>query len=584
MRWKPSLTTSERSLGEQVFRGVYAIIAVVAVTLIAGVVVLGVGLAQGYRPVVLTSGSMTPTAPTGSVVIARPVEQVHVGDILVMANDARATVTHRVVEIETSGDGRPYAVTRGDANAEVDAEPFLLEGQQLVGRWVLPGLGSALLWLGSPLIGLVVIGGAVLVLTMSAISYIWSSSGGATPTPGVAEASSNDSAGNSRPASAGQKRFALGIALSMLFGFNGLAWALYLAADAVPGNAFSTSDCFDAQLATVQTGQLLSNSNGVTAVSIAAVDPTASFVTYSVRSNSTKPGDAVVLGTLADATTLEFLRQTDSGSPPAVVIEWSVIEYACGVTVQRGSTVGDGTSVVDVAVSSVDPDASFLLGGTAGATYDPDFGSDDTAVVELVGNDTVRFRTAGLPLSPDRALSFQLVEFDDAGDARTEVVTSTLGAGSAVENITLSQPVALDSTMVIATFASADGGPDIGQRMLRVRLLDSTTVEVQRSITSEPLEVSVQVVQFLDGTTVQHGVVDLLPTVNSSVIPISPIDVGRSTVTSTVQIGGSASGGSTDHVASATPGDGVFASMSIVVPAAPDVLDAIVVPPSIQRK
>lgn len=557
MRWKPSLAPSERSIGEQLFRGFYAVIAAVAVMLIIGVGFLGIGLAQGYRPVVLTSGSMTPTAPTGAVVVARPVDQVRVGDILVMANDARATVTHRVVEIETSDDGTPYAVTRGDANAEVDAEPYPLEGEQLVGRWIVPGLGSALLWLGSPLIGLVVIGGAVLILTMSALSYIWSANDGEGETAAAPAAGPSDRRGGRTPAVVGQKRFAVGIGLSVLFGFTGLAWSLYLGADTVPGNAFSTSDCFDARLADVQTGQVVSTSDGVTAVTIAAVDPTSSFVTYSARSNSTKPGDSVVLGNLADATTIEFVRQTDSATPPQVVIEWSVIEYSCGVTVQRGSTVGNDTSVVDVAVSNVDPESSFVVGGLVAAPFESNFGNSDVAIVELVGADTVRFRTSGAAISSNQALSFQLVEFDNAGDVRTEVVTGTLGAGTAVQNLALSQPVALDASMVVASLATADGGSDIGQRMVRVRLIDSTTVEVQRAVSSDPLDVSVQVVQFLDGTTVQHGVVDLTPTVNSEAVSINPIDLGRSTVTSTVQIGGSLSGGSTDQVSAATPGEGL---------------------------
>lgn len=566
MRRRPSQPPTERAVGEQLFRGFYAVVAAIAVGLIIAVGFLGIGLAQGYRPVVLTSGSMTPTAPTGSVVVARPVDQVRVGDILVMSNGARATVTHRVVEIETSSDGTAYAVTRGDANTEVDAEPYPLDGPQLVGRWILPGLGSALLFLGSPLIGFVVIGGAVLILTMSAISYIWSANDGKAGTAGDPAAGSNGRKGGRTPALPGQKRFALAIALSMLFGFTGLAWALYIGADTVPGNAFSTSDCFDADLADVQRGQVVSNADGVTAVTIAAVDPTSSFVTYSVRSDSTKPGDSVVLGNLASSTTIEFVRQTDSVTPAPVVIEWSVVEYACGVTVQRGSTVGNNTSVVDVVVANVDPDASFLVGGIIAAPTASSFENSDVAIVELVGNDTVRFRTAGAAILADQTLTYQLVEFDDAGDARTEVVSGTLTGGTTVANLTLSQPVALDASMVIASFATDDGGPDIGQRMVRARLVDSTTVEVQRAASADPLDVSIQVVQFLDGTTVQHGVVDLVPTAASEIVSINPIDLDRSTVTSTVLIGGSLSGGSTDQASSAKPGE-AMATVHFVDPA-----------------
>lgn len=552
MSWRPTITKSTRSFGDQIFRGFYVVVAAFAVGLILAVTLLGVGLAQGYRPVVLTSGSMTPAAPVGSVVIARPVDNVAVGDILVMSNEARATVTHRIVELETAAEGQVFAVTRGDANSEVDAEPFAINGPQLVGRWVVPGLGSALLWLGSPLIGLVVIGGAVVVLTMSAISYIWRApdSGrreGIEPVE-PAEGSPVDSS------SPGQKRFALSVALSILFGFTGLAWSLYLSTDSVAGNAFSTSDCFDARLAGVQSGQAVSTNDGVTAVTITAVEPSTSFVTYSVRSNSTKPGDAVVLGNLANATTVEFVRQTNTATPPPIVIEWSVVEYSCGVTVQRGSGNGNGTNSVVFPVAAVDPASSFVIGGSVGGRTDLGFAGDDSSIVELVGSDTVRFRNPGA-LAAARLFSFQLVEFDNSGDVQTEVLTTTLAAGVSTTTVALSQPVSLDATMLVSTFTTDALGDDMGRRMIRVRLLDENTVEIERASSPQALEVSVQVSQFLDGTTVQHGVIDLLPSETSAMVSIAPLDPARSTVGSTVLLGSAASGGSTDYSASLLPGE-----------------------------
>ena len=567
---------NDRTLGDQFFRGLYLTSALFAVSLIVAVIGLGVGLAQGYRPVVLTSGSMAPVAPTGALIVAQPVDRVEVGDILVMANDARATVTHRIVEIERASNGQVYAVTRGDANEEVDPTPYPLDGPQLIERWTLPGFGAALLWLGSPLMGLVVIGGAVLALTLSAISYIWSSAtptaptaatstaatgvtGTATGMTGTATAAGTGTRPSSRKGSSpGQKRFAMAIGLSVLFGFTGVAWSLYLGADTVPGNAFSTAACFDARVDNVQSGQVLSTSNGSTSVTIAAVDPAASFVTYSVRSNASKPGDSVVLADLSGPTTIDFLRQTSTPGPGPVVIEWSVIEYACGVTVQRARVPGNGngTQTVDVPVNPVDPNRSFVLGGTIPVPTQTAFDNDDQSIVELVNGDTVRFR---LPPPFDhqvaRTLGFQLVTFTDPGDARSQVVSTTLGAGAAVDTITLGQPVDPAATMLIATAASPNAGGSMGDRTVRVRLVDPTTVEVQRAINTGTVEVNVQVVELLEGTTVQHGIVDLTPTQTSTTVAVNPVDTKRTTVGSTVLIGGAASGGSTDEAASGEVGE-----------------------------
>ncbi|MBT8241288.1 MAG: signal peptidase I, partial [Acidimicrobiia bacterium] len=108
-----------------------AVAAGMAAVVIVAVITIGFGLARGYRPVIITTGSMTPTASTGSLVIAGPNDRVAPGDILVMRRDGRATVTHRIVEIEYNADGKPYAVTRGDANSEIDAAPYALGEEEL---------------------------------------------------------------------------------------------------------------------------------------------------------------------------------------------------------------------------------------------------------------------------------------------------------------------------------------------------------------------------------------------------------------------------------------------------------------------
>lgn len=558
---RPSTVEDERrSLGDQIFRGFYFVIAAIAVLLIGGVMMLAIGLFQGYRPVVLTSGSMTPTAPVGSIVIARPVDRVDVGDILVMPNEARATVTHRVVELETADNGQVFAITRGDANAEIDAAPYAIDGPQLIGRWVVPELGNALLWLGSPFIGLVVVGGAVLILTLSALSYIWGSGRDEDEAAQLSGANIVTAHG----AGSGQKRFAVGIALSILFGFTGLAWSLYLSSNTVPDNAFSTSDCFDARVGSVQRGTTTSTADGITTETISAVEPTTSFVQWSVRSNSSKPGNSVVLADLSSATTIDFIRQTDTATPPPIVIEWTVVEYACGVTVQRGLVPGVGTSTQDIVVSSVDPAASFVIGGVVAEPITNAFDDNDQPVVELFGEDTVRFRLApSTAHQPAQTLGYQLVTFDDGGDATTQVVSTVLGSGTSVETVTLPSPVNPTTTMLIATAASPNLGGAIGDRVVRVRLIDESTLEIQRGLTVGTVDVNVQVVELLEGSMVQHGVVTLIPSQTTEVVPIAPVDFTRSSVGSTSLAAGAASVGSTDEASSGEVGEALIAARLI---------------------
>lgn len=88
-----------------------------------------------YQALVVRSGSMSPSIPTGSIVFYRsmPADKVKVGDVIVFNEPGQTNkrVTHRVYQIETSATGR-YLVTKGDANGTPD-------------DWRIPAVGNG--WL-----------------------------------------------------------------------------------------------------------------------------------------------------------------------------------------------------------------------------------------------------------------------------------------------------------------------------------------------------------------------------------------------------------------------------------------------------
>ncbi|NEK86106.1 signal peptidase I [Blastococcus saxobsidens] len=119
---------------------------------IALLAAVGVAGLQGVRFLPVLTGSMTPYAPTGSLVLALPVagEDVAVGDVVVFRPPAPFTVSddrpilHRIAELGSS-EGAPYMVTKGDANPMAD--PWRVStrdadfGRSLV---VIPFLGQLL--------------------------------------------------------------------------------------------------------------------------------------------------------------------------------------------------------------------------------------------------------------------------------------------------------------------------------------------------------------------------------------------------------------------------------------------------------
>jgi signal peptidase len=99
-----------------------------------------------YQALVVRSGSMEPTIPTGSVVFYRKTQaaDVKVGDVIVFAKpgDATEKVTHRVFQVGSAPAGR-YFVTKGDANGAPD-------------NWHVPAVGSGWIAAGHvPVLGYV---------------------------------------------------------------------------------------------------------------------------------------------------------------------------------------------------------------------------------------------------------------------------------------------------------------------------------------------------------------------------------------------------------------------------------------------
>ncbi|MDQ3930588.1 MAG: signal peptidase I [Chloroflexota bacterium] len=85
-----------------------------------------------YQAYTVLSGSMEPTLPVGSVIIAVPAraEELRTGDIITVANPQLhgMLVTHRITGIDETPQGRAFT-TKGDANQAPDS-------------WLVPAQGS----------------------------------------------------------------------------------------------------------------------------------------------------------------------------------------------------------------------------------------------------------------------------------------------------------------------------------------------------------------------------------------------------------------------------------------------------------
>lgn len=112
-----------------------------AVVYTAGIAMLMIPAVLGIHVLAVTSGSMEPTIPVGSVVYVQPVdfEDIQKGDIITFCLDKPGIkVTHRVVKKDEE---LKCLSTKGDANEEPDSHPVSCENVEGIVRCAIPHMG-----------------------------------------------------------------------------------------------------------------------------------------------------------------------------------------------------------------------------------------------------------------------------------------------------------------------------------------------------------------------------------------------------------------------------------------------------------
>lgn len=129
-----------------------------------------------YQALIVRSGSMSPTIPTGSIVVYTkiPAAKVKVGDVIVFAKpgDPAEKVTHRVFKIGQSATGA-YYITKGDANGTPDDWRVPAVGTGWIARFHLPFVGYALVYLQSTLSRLLLLVIPAILLGAITLYEIW---------------------------------------------------------------------------------------------------------------------------------------------------------------------------------------------------------------------------------------------------------------------------------------------------------------------------------------------------------------------------------------------------------------------------
>lgn len=130
-------------------------------------VVLAASL-TGWDPVVVTGRSMRPSLSPGDVVLIgpRPEGRIGNGTVVMFRNEAGTSVTHRVTAVAADGSLR----TQGDASSGSDRGRVQQDEVIGVGRFVVPFVGTPLLWIRSGAYGQLVL---LIAITVADISVLF---------------------------------------------------------------------------------------------------------------------------------------------------------------------------------------------------------------------------------------------------------------------------------------------------------------------------------------------------------------------------------------------------------------------------
>jgi hypothetical protein len=197
--------------------------------------------------------------------------------------------------------------------------------------------------------------------------------------------------------------------------------------------------------------------------SITTVSTDKAFLRFSWNTASTTMAIGAVRGTITDSTTLTFTRVTTT---TAITVEWQVVEFSSGVTVQRGS-VSHSATTTNVALTTLTTAKSWPI-----ITFSTNNTTWNVPYVQVSAEIT---STTNLAIVGSAASSFtvewQTVEYDNCTSAlySKTVANNSTGSTQAVTSVTQNKTLLFDSFY-------ADDDPHAPENFGRWALTSATVV------------------------------------------------------------------------------------------------------------
>ncbi|MCE5326785.1 MAG: hypothetical protein LLG01_10240, partial [Planctomycetaceae bacterium] len=245
---------------------------------------------------------------------------------------------------------------------------------------------------------------------------------------------------------------------------------------------------------------LASGSSSMTVTLASAVDMSKAFVIGTERTGGTSPQNRVTYE-LIDSTTLLFTRNENSNVD--VSIDWQVVEFSQGISVQRGvTTFGGSDEAQNVAISSVDLGKAFVLTSERTSLNSISKDGEWTTRARLSSGanlELTRMET-GTPVS----VAWQVIEFTDTTTTVQSGLTS-ITAGNTAVTVDLASAVDPASAFMVFTRRTSTGDDGLeAQYQTRGRMISSTQLTFDRVSSIHAVDIAWFVIS-MPGSSVQSG-------------------------------------------------------------------------------
>ncbi|MCB1191367.1 MAG: hypothetical protein KDK90_13060, partial [Leptospiraceae bacterium] len=255
--------------------------------------------------------------------------------------------------------------------------------------------------------------------------------------------------------------------------------------------------------------------------SITQVDPTKSFVYCNFMYGNS--GAEYATTCQLDGTGSNVILKTNNNTTNTTV-NWYVVEFATGATVQRGSyNMSSGTTTHNQSITAVTTSKTFVIAYTRMNNSSATIDERRTVMAQLTSATNLELSRNESGTAVD--IEWQVIQLDGANVQSGQM---TLNSSTGTATITT---VDLASSFLLFNYkaASAVNGDEI-KYYTRGTLTDSTTVTFNRKSNTNSVDVSWFVITMTDGTKVQKGTKNVTTTDVTVTDTVTSVNTGTTMI------------------------------------------------------